>query len=341
MNIERRANSIRLIQLSREGVRRVAVVEEPHLRLLADVSSIYRLAIFAISGGIRLTNVVRQGLTPELLDYDAIHNGESEWTVLPAIDHPEEASRCTISGTGLTHFGSARERQTMHHQPHEVLTDSMKMFRAGMEGGRPMPGCTGIAPEWFYKGNGTTLHAHGEPLEVPSFTEDGGEEAEIAGVYLIAPDGQPRRLGMAVGNEFSDHGFEKRNYLHLAGSKLSACAVGPELVIDPEFRSVPGEVVVERSSKVLWKKNIRTGEDEMCHSLQNIEHHHFKFASHRRPGDVHVHFLGADALSFGDQVRLADGDIMHINFQGFGRPLRNQLRMPASGPELVSAIPLS
>jgi hypothetical protein len=85
MNSEAGPNSIRLIQLSRDGVRRVAVVEEPHLRLLADVSSIYRLAIFAISGRIRLTNVVRQRLTPELLDYDAIHNGESEWTVLPAM----------------------------------------------------------------------------------------------------------------------------------------------------------------------------------------------------------------------------------------------------------------
>src|SRR5207244_12831064 len=36
----------------------------------------------------------------------------------------------------------------------------------------------------------------------------------------------------------------------------------------------------------------------------NMEHHHFKFDSHKRPGDVHVHFFGADAFSFGEGIRL-------------------------------------
>ena len=63
----------------------------------------------------------------------------------------------------------------------------------------------------------------------------------------------------------------------------------------------------------------------MCHSLSNIEHHHFKFAFHRRPGDLHIHFFGADAFSFGDGVRLEDGDTMQVRFEGFGRALRNPL----------------
>ena len=74
------------------------------------------------------------------------------------------------------------------------------------------------------------------------------------GVYLIAPDGQPRRIGMAGGNEFSDHRFEKTNYLNLAGSKLRTCALGPELVVDPVFESVPVEVKIERAGGVLWSK---------------------------------------------------------------------------------------
>jgi hypothetical protein len=86
-------------------------------------------------------------------------------------------------------------------------------------------------------------------LLVPSYAEDGGEEGEIAGVYWIDADGQPRRLGMAVGNEFSDHRFEKKNYLNLAGSKIRTCSLGPELVIDPEFNSVPGKVSIERAAK--------------------------------------------------------------------------------------------
>src|SRR5438270_363749 len=124
-----------------------------------------------------------------------------------------------------------------------------------------------------------------------------------------------------------DHRFEKENYLNLAASKLRTCALGPELVLDPDFESVPGEVTIHRNGRPLWTKQIRTGEAEMCHSLQNIEHHHFKFEAHRNPGDIHVHFLGADCLSFGEGVRLADGDVMHIKFEGFGRPLRNPVRV--------------
>src|SRR6185503_12405593 len=143
------------------------------------------------------------------------------------------------------------------------------------EGGKPADGKIGIAPEWFYKGNASTLRAPGEPLDVPPYAEDGGEEGEIAGVYLVGANGIPRRIGMAIGNEFSDHKFEKKNYLNLAGSKLRTCALGPELVIDPDFQSVPGEVVIERGGKIFWSKEIRTGEAEICHSLPNLEHHHF------------------------------------------------------------------
>ena len=180
------------------------------------------------------------------------------------------------------------------------------------------------------------LRAHGEPLQIPSYAQDGGEEAEIAAIYIISPDGSPRRVGMAIGNEFSDHCFEKENYLNLAASKLRTCAIGPELVLDPDFESVPGEVTIHRNGRPLWTKQIRTGEAEMCHSLQNIEHHHFKFEAHRNPGDIHVHFLGADCLSFGEGVRLADGDVMHIKFEGFGRPLRNPVRVDRIEPGLVS-----
>src|SRR5262245_20764931 len=98
---------------------------------------------------------------------------------------------------------------TVHAEPGEALTDSMRMLRAGVEGGRPEPHHVGAAPEWFYKGNGSALRAHREPLIVPGYAEDGGEEAEIAGVYVVDAAGWPRRIGMAAGNEFSDHTFEK------------------------------------------------------------------------------------------------------------------------------------
>ena len=284
---------------------------------------------------------MEERVTGEAVDYEAVYRGESAWRLLPPIDHPAEPTRVLVSGTGLTHLGSARNRQAMHTADQEELTDSMRMFRSGLAGGRPEPGRIGIAPEWFYKGAGTILRAHGEPLLVPSYAEDGGEEAEVAGVYLIDAEGRPRRLGMAAGNEFSDHRFERKNYLNLAGSKLRTCALGPELLVDPAFDSVPGRVALERAGSAFWSKEIRTGEAEMCHSVQNIEHHHFKFEVHRRPGDLHVHFFGAYGLSFGDGVELADGDVMEIRFEGFGRPLRNPVSVSRTADSLVTVQPLT
>jgi len=326
----------RLVQLKRGDVRRVAFVEEPHLRLLEGCSSVYELANTAIGNKGKLSELARQTATGERLEYDSIYLGRSDWRILPPIDHPAEPARCLVSGTGLTHLGSARNRQSMHASTEADLTDSMKMFRWGIEGGRPASGAIGTAPEWFYKGTGAILRGHGDALEVPPYAGDGGEEAELAGIYLIGSDGQAWRVGMAGGNEFSDHVFEKTNYLNLAASKLRSCALGPELVVDPDFESVPVEVKIERAGEQLWSKTFRSGDAEMCHSLANIEHHHFKYEAHRLPGDVHIHFFGTDGLSFSDGIKLQDGDLMQVSIEGFGRPLRNPVRVAGSKPQLIS-----
>lgn len=320
----------RLVQLCQGTRRRIALVKEPTLRLLDETAtSIYELACQALATPMGLAALVERRLTGERIDYDSIYLGQAAWRLLAPIDHPEPA-RCLVSGTGLTHLGSAKNRQAMHAAT-QAETDSMKMFRWGVEGGRPAAGKIGTAPEWFFKGVGTILRGPNEPLLVPAYAEDGGEEAEIAGVYLIDASGCPRRIGMAAGNEFSDHKFEKKNYLNLAGSKVRPCSLGPELVLDPKFDSVAGIARIERGGGVFWSKAIVTGEAEMCHSLANIEHHHFKFETHRRPGDVHVHYYGACSLSFGDGVQLLDGDVMVVEFSGFGRALRNPLMVaPAS-----------
>ena len=326
---------MRLIQLiNSDGERRVCLVEEARLRLIGEHSSVYALAQGALENEATLAATVNRYLTSEELDYDEIYQGRSSWRILPPIDHPDEPARCMVSGTGLTHKGSAANRQAMHAAD-AAPTDSMRMFQWGLEGGRPAPGQVGVSPEWFYKGPGTILRAHGEPLEVPAYAEDGGEEGELAGVYLIDAAGAPRRLGMTIGNEFSDHRFEKKNYLYLAASKLRTCAIGPELVVDPDYSSVPGEVSIERDGVTMWSKAILTGDAAMSHSLANMEHHHFKHDAHRRPGDLHIHFFGAAALSFGDGVELNDGDVMQVSFAGFGRPLRNPVRISRSEETLV------
>jgi hypothetical protein len=220
-------------------------------------------------------------------------------------------------------------------------TDSMRMYHIGLTGGRPRRGQIGASPEWFYKGIGTILRPPNAPLDVPPHGEDGGEEAEIAGCYLIAPDGTPHRVGLAQSNEFSDHVLEAKNYLYLAQSKLRSCSLGPEIVIGGGMaEEIRGHATIERGGKTIWAGPLASGEPWMCHTLANLEHHHFKHAEHRRAGDAHVHFFGADLFSFKDRLRLEDGDVMVIAFIGFGRPLRNPIRIDRSEQALVEVEPL-
>src|SRR5689334_10428258 len=229
---------LRLIQLTHpiQG-RRVAVVQEPHLRLIDGPRTVYELAHAAIKSGRRIADEIHW-TTEAPLAYDDVYARPGQWKILPAFDHPTEPARCLVAGTGLTHNASAASRDAMHAGPeqrHEALADSMQMYRAGVEGGRPAPGEIGAMPEWFYKGNGSTLRGHGEPLDSPNFAGDGGEEAEIAGCYLIGPDGTPYRVGLTQANEFSDHVMEAKGYLHLAPSKLRTASIGPELIVDADF----------------------------------------------------------------------------------------------------------
>lgn len=316
-----------LVQIQNATQRRVAVVREPDLVVLREVDSTVALAERALSEKRVLSELATELMTDEALSYDAIFDGKSDWKLLPPIDCPGDPHRVHVSGTGLTHLGSARDRQAMHvaatAQEQAQMTDSMRMFEWGRQQGRPASGEIGIAPEWFYKGDGSILQAPFGPLPIPGFAEDGGEEAEVAAIYMVAHDGTPWRIGMAAGNEFSDHVFERRNYLNLAGSKLRMCSIGPELVVDARFDDVPGTVRILRNGEFIWEKQIRTGDANMCHSLANLEHHHFKFSAHRQPGMVHIHFMGADCLSFGEGIGLQSGDVTEIQFAEFGRPLRN------------------
>ena len=319
----------------------MGIADGDTLRLLGEYSSIYSLALAAIRSERSMVELAASNSTGNSIPYDDAYTGESDWRLLPAFDHPEEPARCLVSGTGLTHKASVDNRQAMHVSEKTVVTDSMRMYQWGLEGGRPHPGKIGVQPEWFYKGCGAILSGHGEPLPVPQYAEDGGEEPEIAGAYIVDDSGRPWRAGMTIGNEFSDHKMEKRNYLYLAPSKLRRCAIGPELIVTPDFGIVPGTVRIERGGTTIWSKAIASGEDNMCHSLENLEHHHFKYEAHRRPGDVHIHFYGAGAFSFGEGIALLEGDIMEVAFEGFGRPLRNPLRVENGTGRLIRVTALS
>lgn len=316
--------ALRLLQHRADnGARSVILADGGNAHFLGQVCSIRELAQRAIAEGASLASTARACRTERAADI----TGElAARRLLAPIDH-EDPAHLVLAGTGLTHLGSAEGRDKMHREAAatDKQTDSMRMFLEGLEGGKPAAGEVGQQPEWFYKGDGTQLVGPGDPLEMPAFAQDGGEEPELAGIYLIDDAGTPVRLGFALANEFSDHVTERHNYLWLAHSKLRQAALGAELLIDETPADLRGTSRIVRDGETLWEKPFLSGEDNMSHTLANLEHHHFKYDLFRRSGDVHVHFFGTATLSFADGVRTQEGDEFVIEAAPFTLPLRNRL----------------
>ncbi|RON78647.1 FAH family protein [Pseudomonas chlororaphis] len=313
---------MRLVQFElNNGERRVGVVEDALVREVQSVNTVRELALAAIEAGVGLREQVQSlglGISHDYAELLA------SLRILPPLDHPDTA-HMLVSGTGLTHLGSAAARDKMHQQGADdtALTDTMRIFKWGVEGGKPAAGQAGVQPEWFYKGDGSIVVRPGQAFSLPAFAEDAGEEPEIGGLYVIGHDGKPYRLGFAVGNEFSDHVMERKNYLYLAHSKLRSCSYGPELRVGELPRHLAGTSRILRNGQVLWQNEFLSGEANMCHSLENLEYHHFKYSQFLRPGDVHIHFFGTATLSFADGIRTQPGDVFEISQAEFGAPLIN------------------
>jgi hypothetical protein len=303
--------------------------------IVNGATSTYALALEAANSGRSLSQVIAShglGAAVDLL------RAAAEGRLTHPISHPDPA-HLHLTGTGLTHLGSASTRDAMHAKATaENATDSMKMFRMGLEGGKPASG-PGVQPEWFYKGNGVHLVAPGAPLTSPGFALDGGEEPELAGIYVIDANGRPCRVGWALANEFSDHVTERINYLYLAHSKLREASIGPEILVGELPADIRGTSRIRRAGTVIWEKPFLSGEANMSHSFANLEHHHFKYDMFRQPGDLHVHMFGTATLSFADNIRPEPGDIFEIEAPDFGLPLTNPLAVaPDTGMAAVHTL---
>lgn len=320
---------VRLLQhRAPDGARSVILAEGDDAHFLPGANSARELALRAIAAGTTLAEAARACGRGDPVDIAAAF---AAGQLLPPIDHPDPA-HLLMTGTGLTHLGSAEGRDKMHQAAAsgEKQTDSMRMFLEGLEGGKPEAGSVGQQPEWFYKGDGSQLVGPTDPLEMPSFAQDGGEEPELAGIYIVGEDGTPWRLGLALANEFSDHVTERHNYLWLAHSKLRQAALGPELLLGAPPEHIEGTSRILRDGRPVWEKPFLSGEGHMSHSFANLEHHHFKYVLFRRPGDVHVHFFGTATLSFSDGVTPREGDVFEISAAPFTLPVANALgRAPA------------
>ncbi|HAF43002.1 MAG TPA: FAH family protein [Sphingobium sp.] len=321
--------TLRLLQhRSDSGERAVIAAQGDAAHFVPGFATIRALALHAIAQGISLAAAVEAAGQGETVDIAAEYDANR---LLAPIDH-EDGAHVQLTGTGLTHLGSAEGRDKMHREAAaaEKQTDSMRMFLEGLEGGKPAAGQVGQQPEWFYKGDGSQLVGPTDPLVMPAFAQDGGEEPELAGIYLIGEDGTPYRLGLALANEFSDHVTERHNYLWLAHSKLRQAALGPELLVGEPPEHIEGASRILRDGEVIWEKPFLSGEGNMSHSFANLEHHHFKYDLFRRPGDVHVHFFGTATLSFSDGVQTQEGDVFEIIAAPFTLPVRNPLKRAAS-----------
>jgi len=323
---------MRLVQfLDGDDQRTVAAVgsDAQSLRVLHNTPSVRELALDAHALGRSLADLATERAGGRTVAYESVI---ADNRLLLPLDHPDPA-HVILSGTGLDHLGSAQARDAMHAKlssATEELTDSMRMFKLGLDGGKPAPGEVGVQPEWFYKGDGSWLVRPGHALELPDFALDGGEEPELVGLYVIARDGAVLRVGFALGNEFSDHVLEKQNYLYLAHSKLRTSSFGPELLVGELPADIRGTSRILRDGSELWSAPFLTGEANMTHTIANIEHHHFKYVGFRRPGDVHCHFFGTATLSFAAGIQPQPGDIFEIGAEPFGRPLCNPLRPVAA-----------
>jgi len=349
---------MRLIQFKVSAIgRRVGLIENDSVFDLSsynsDWTSVYKIFLEARQASKNLEEYIsnsdfRTGSV--ILSYRELlkrRPGDERW-ILPPVDHPDSA-HCLITGTGLTHLGSMSQRDKMHKASGTTLTggtgnevkqktDSQKIFEMGLGGGKPEPGKRGILSEWFYKGSGAILRGCNDFLDIPSFSEDGGEEPEIVGCYVIGNNGVPYRLGFAIANEWSDHITERVNYLWLAPSKLRTCSIGPELITNQSFKNITGYCRIYRGSTMIYDSGeLLTGEDNMNHSLANLEDHHFKYPQFRVPDDVHIHFFGTMKLSFGNRSAFQDGDRIEIHFDDMGSDLVNYVRRipPDSSPIIV------
>ena len=167
---------MRLIQFENTaGERHVGLVDGPLVQVLRDTRNTRELALAAIRAGRSLQEEAALRGTEPGPDYAQLL---AQGKVLAPLDH-ENPAHCLISGTGLTHLGSASARDKMHQQEGVVeagMTDTMRIFKWGLEGGKPAAGQVGAQPEWFYKGDGSIVVRPGADFPVPPFAEDAGEE---------------------------------------------------------------------------------------------------------------------------------------------------------------------
>ena len=189
------------------------------------------------------------------------------------------------------------------------MTDSMRMFQLGLEGGKTRAaGQIGVQPEWFYKGDGSCIVATGAAAGVaalrPRRRRGGGDRRPVR-------DRRRRRRRCAWASPWATSSpttsWSARTTSTWRTPSCAPARSGRSCWSATLPPSIAARVRVLRDGNELWAAEFLTGEANMSHTLANLEHHHFKYAIFRRPGDVHCHFFGAAVLSFSAGVKAQRG----------------------------------
>jgi hypothetical protein len=173
-------------------------------------------------------------------------------------------------------------------------------------------------PPWRYIGSGASLRGHGDELPAA--------EPDLAAVYVIGPDGAPRRIGVTPGVTSRKHG-------HLN-------SIGPELILDPTAPRLEASVTILRDTREVSARAISVRSVPLRIALASLEPDHFEFADFRTPGDTHIHFFGERLWDTGSESSAVEGDEVMVEFHALGRALRNTVRPAQRAAYRVAAVPL-
>jgi hypothetical protein len=286
---------MRLVQYRESGGHRaVAVLDRAppaEARRVQDAENTYELALEAMETGKSLVETVRAHGTDAAIDLDQVGR---DGRLLPPLEHPVP-TRCWITGSECTP-------------------------RGGSEDGS----ADAKAAAWFFRGNGATLVGSGLPLHQPEFGLGAAQRPAVVGLYVIADDGTPCRLGWALGNDFTDDRLQGLGPGHAAQARLRASAVGPELLFGDLPREVSGTARLRRGNQVVEEIPFAAGQAQLAQSVATLEANHFRYPMFRRPGDVHLHFL-VGGQPAGTGMGAEPGDVFEITTPAFWLTLANPL----------------
>ena len=178
---------------------------------------------------------------------------------------------------------------------------------------------------WRYRGDGRSLAGPGIVLTVPEFALDGSERPEIAGLYLIAADRTPVRIGFVLGNRFHDHAAARTHRHFPAQLSPRPTALGPEVLL----RALPHEIIVTsrllRDGVVERERRFGAGDAHLPHPIAELERRRFEGGIVGRPGDVLVHFFVGAGGDAAEAVRAQPDDALEATATGFTLPMRNPI----------------